>query len=138
MLELQLPWLELAILIPLLGTLALLFVRDPETAWKRMLVICSLVFLCAVGAWLDFSHLHTFEAHDHWDIVSRLLGPDAIVIDELSAPLIPLAALLYLLTVVSTLRTKVRRFPFAWTLVSESILLATLSSRDHWETACMN
>ncbi len=132
MLELQLPWLELAILIPLLGTLALLFVRDPETAWKRMLVICSLVFLCAVGAWLDFSHLHTFEAHDHWDIVSRLLGPDAIVIDELSAPLIPLAALLYLLTVVSTLRTKVRRFPFAWTLVSESILLATLSCRDPW------
>ncbi len=54
------------------------------------------------------------------------------MIDELSAPLLPLAALLYLLTVVSTLRTKVRRFPFTWTLFSEAILLATLSCREPW------
>ena len=130
--ELHLPWLELAIVIPLFGTLAVMFVRDPELAWKRMLVICSLTFLCAVGAWLDFGGMHTFEAHDHWDLISHWLGDDAIVIDELSAPLLPLASLLYLLTVVSTLRTKVRRFPFTWILFSEAVLLATLSCREPW------
>jgi NADH-quinone oxidoreductase subunit M len=130
--ELQLPWLELAILIPLLGTFAVMFVRDPETAWERALVVCSLTFVCAAGAWLDFGSMNTFEAHDQWDVTSRWLGPDIVVIDELSAPLLPLAALLYLLTVVSTLRTKVRRFPFAWTLFSEAVLLTTLSCRAPW------
>ena len=130
--ELQLPWLELAIFIPLFGTLGVMFVRDPETAWKRVLVVCSLSFICTVGAWLDFSRLHRFEAHDHWDLISGSLGTDAVVIDEFSAPLLPLAALLYLLTVVSTLRTKIRRFPFTWILFSEAVLLATLSCRAPW------
>jgi len=130
--ELQLPWLELAILIPFVGALAVMFVRDPEIAWERVLVACSLTFVCTVGAWLDFSSMHAFEAHDHWDVTSSLLGPDAVLVDELSAPLLPLASLLYLLTVVSTLRTKVRRFPFAWTMFSEAILMATLSCRQPW------
>ncbi len=130
--ELNLPWVELAILIPLIGTLAVAFVHDPEAAWKRMIVICSLTFVCAVGAWIDFNNMHTFEAHDHWDLVSPWLGNDAVVIDELSAPLLPLASLLYLLTVVSTLRTKVRQFPFTWILFSEAVLLATLSCREPW------
>lgn len=130
--ELQLPWLELAILIPLAGTLSVLFVRDPERAWRRTLVIFSLAFLCAVGAWLDFDRLNTFEARDHWMTSAPWLGKDIVVIDELSAPLLPLAALLYLLTVVSTLRTKVRRVPFAGLLFSEAILLAMLSCREPW------
>lgn len=130
--ELQLPWLELAILIPFLGMLAVLFVRDPEAAWRRTLVLCSLTFVCAVGAWLDFHNLHTFEAHDHWNLISPWLGDNVVVIDELSAPLLPLAALLFLLTVVSTLRTKVRRVPFAWLLFSEALLLAMLSCREPW------
>ncbi len=130
--ELQLPWLEMAILVPLLGTLAVMFVRDPETAWKRVLVVCGLTFVCTVGAWLDFGRMHIFQARDHWDFVSQWLGRDAVVIDELSAPLLPLAALLYLLTAVSTLRTKVRRVPFAWVLLSEAVLLATLSCREPW------
>ncbi|MCA9268501.1 MAG: oxidoreductase [Planctomycetales bacterium] len=130
--ELQLPWLELAILTPLVGMLAVFLVRDPEAARERTLIVATLTFACTVGAWLDFTNMHDFEAHDHWDFISRWLGPDAVVIDELSAPLLPLAALLFLLTVVSTLRTKVRRFPFLWTLFSEAVLLALLSCREPW------
>ena len=130
--ELHLPWLELTILLPLFGTFAVMFVRDPETAWERVLVICSLSFVCATGAWLDFNNMHAFEAHDHWSMASAWLGNNAVVIDELSAPLLPLASLLYLLTVVSTLRTKIRRFPFTWILFSEAVLLATLSCREPW------
>jgi NADH-quinone oxidoreductase subunit M len=76
--------------------------------------------------------LQTFQAHDPWDILSHLLGRHLLVIDELSAPLLPLAALLYLLTAVATLRTKVRRFSFPGTLASEAILLATLSCKESW------
>lgn len=130
--QLELPWLELAILIPLLGAMAVALTRDPESAWRRVLGICGLTFACTVGAWLDFNRMHTFEAHDHWDLITPWLGKDVVVIDELSAPLLPLAALLYLLTAASTLRTKVRRFPFASALFSESVLLALLSCRQGW------
>ncbi len=130
--QLHLPWMEIAILVPLIGGLAVIFVRDPEAAWKYSLAICGLAFVLTVAAWLDFGLLKTFEAHDHWDLTSRWLGPDAVVIDELNAPLLPLAALLYVLMIVATLRTKMWRFPFAASLFSESILLATLSCRNPW------
>jgi NADH-quinone oxidoreductase subunit M len=132
MLELHFPWLELSILLPIVGALAAGCVHDPEIAQRRALWTCLATLACTVGQWFDFSTLHTFEAHDHWDLLSPLLGKDAVVIDELSAPLLPLAALLYLLIVVATLRTKVHRFPFAWTLISEAILLSTLSCRAPW------
>src|SRR5690606_31953456 len=72
------------------------------------------------------------EAHDHWDLFELAFHKDVFVVDELSAPLLPLAALLYVMTVLSTLRTKVNRFSFGWTLTSEAILLATLSCRQPW------
>jgi NADH-quinone oxidoreductase subunit M len=65
-------------------------------------------------------------------VTRRVFHRDVFVVDELSAPLLPLAALLYLMTVLSTLRTKVSRFSFGWTLASQAILLATLSCRQPW------
>lgn len=132
MLELHLPWLEMAIGIPLVGAVVVALARDPEAARRRAIGVCAATLVCAVGEWLDFGLLHTFEAHDRGDLLSHLFGPDAVVIDELSAPLIPLAAFLYLLVVGVTLRTKASRFPFAWTLVSESLTLALLSCRAPW------
>ncbi len=130
--ELHLPWLELSILVPLLGAIAVGLLRNREAAHKLSIVICSFTFLFAAGEWIDFSTLQTFEAHDHWDAIEFVFHKDVFVIDELSAPLLPLAALVYLMTVLSTLRTKVNRFSFGWTLVSLAILLATLSCREPW------
>ncbi|QDU37540.1 NAD(P)H-quinone oxidoreductase chain 4 1 [Maioricimonas rarisocia] len=132
MIELHLPWLECAILLPLLGVAWLAGTRDADRIRRRCIAVTSLTLLCTVGAWQDFATLHQFEAHDRWDVVSRLLGDEVLIIDELSAPLLPLSALLYLMTTVATLRTKVRRFSFGRALVSESILLATLSCRSPW------
>ncbi len=132
MLELHLPWLELCLITPLAGALLVWRQRDPEVAWKRALTIAGITFLFTFCAWEDFGALHTFDAHDHWDAVSQWLGDDAVVIDELSAPLLPLAALLYFLITLATPRTKIRRFPFASTLVSLSMLLAMLTCRQPW------
>jgi NADH-quinone oxidoreductase subunit M len=132
MLELHLPWLELAIVTPLIGSLIVAFVRDPAAAWRYTLIVTGITLFFALGAWEDFNTLHVFEAHDHWDFITPLLGPEAVVIDELSAPLLPLAALLHFLVTLATPGTKVRRFPFAGSLVSETLLLALLSCRDPW------
>lgn len=130
--ELHLPWLELTVLVPLLGALVVGRVRESEVARKWSLAFCGVALAFAAGAWQDFHFLHVHEAHDHWDVLEWLTGRDLLVLDELSAPLLPLAAMLYLLTALATLRTKVRRFSFAWTLFREAMILATLSCKEPW------
>ncbi|MAT15237.1 MAG: oxidoreductase [Planctomyces sp.] len=130
--EMHLPWLEISILLPLLGAVWLSTFRNPERARRLSIAFAALTFVCTVGEWIDFVSLKTYEAHDHWDIVARLFHKNIFVVDELSAPLLPLGALLYFMTILSTLRTKVNRFSFGWTLFSLSILMATLSCREAW------
>lgn len=130
--ELHLPWLEVSIFIPLLGALWVRWVGDGPMARRHTIVICTFAFLGALGEWIDFNTLKTFEAHDHWDVVERIFHRDVFVVDELSAPLLPLAALIFLVTVLSTPRRKVHQGFFAQTLISEAILLATFSCRASW------
>lgn len=130
--ELHLPWLELSVFLPLLGAIWVSRIRNRDQARTHTIVICLLALICTTGEWFDFALLNAFEAHDHWDVFQYVFHRDVFVIDELSAPLLPLGALLYLTTVMTTLRTKVNRFSFGWTLFSESILLATLACRQPW------
>jgi NADH-quinone oxidoreductase subunit M len=129
--ELRLPWLELLVAIPLVGAVCVGVLRDRAAARQWSLAFCGAAFACGLGAWQDFVWLHASVAHDRWDVVSRL-GSDWLVIDALSAPLLPLAALLHLLTVTATLRIKMRRFSFSLTLLSLAIVLATLCCRQPW------
>jgi len=132
MIELHLPWLEIAIVLPLLGAAWVSRLRDPEQAQRHSLVFSEATLVCAAGAWLDFGSFHAIEAHDRWSLFWHALHAEPLVIDELSAPLLPMAAIVYFVTSVATLRTKVRRFSFGSMLVSEAILLATLSCRHPW------
>lgn len=137
MTSLDLPWLQLAMVVPLVGALWVSRVRDPDRARRYGLVVSGLTLLLAVGAWRDFASLDRFQAQDRWDVVEQIAHEDVLVIDELSAPLLPLAALVYFLTVLATLRTKARRFSFAVTLVSEALLLAMLSCKLPWVIALL-
>lgn len=130
--ELHFPWLELSIVIPMIGAVICGLMKDPVTAQRVAVVIGGLTLFCATGEWLDFATLATWQAHDHWDVIQWIFHRDFFVIDELSAPLLPVAALLYLMTMLSTLRTKVGRFSFGLTLISEAIVLATLSCHSYW------
>lgn len=130
--ELHFPWMECSILIPLLGAAWVSVLRDRNRARRYSILFCCITLITAIGEWTDFIQLGVFEAHDRWDILQMVFGKNVFVVDELTAPLLPLSALLYLMTVLSTLRTKVNRFSFGWTLVAESILLATFSCRSPW------
>lgn len=135
--NLDLPFLELSVLIPLFGAVWVSRFKDPDRAQRHCQVFGALTLLCALGAWQDFilvsgDHLPA-EVNDPWDVLIRFgHGKHLLTIDALSAPLLPLIALLYLLTTLSTHRTKIRRFSFAWTLVSEGIILAAFSCKEPW------
>jgi NADH-quinone oxidoreductase subunit M len=130
--ELRFPWLALAVLLPAIGAVWARFTRDPDVARRRSLVASGLAVACSLAAWLDFGTLRAVEARDPGDLLGLLLGRDFLVIDALSAPKLPLAALLYFLTHLATLRTKVREFSFVRSLGSEAILLATLACKLPW------
>ncbi len=132
MTDLHLPWLEGTILLALLGALAVSRARDPHQGRTWCLIASGLVLLGTTGAWLDFEQIHAVQADDAWHLLSRLVGHEILVIDQLSAPLLPLVAMLYFLTTLTTLGTKVRRFSFASTLISEAIMLAIFSCKEPW------
>ena len=132
MIELHLPWLELAVLAPLVGAIVALGIKDAEKTRLIAIFFSGLALIFALSAWEDFNTLKVFEAHDRWDLVSPFLGPDALVVDEFNAPLLALTALMFFLTPLATLRTKLKRFPFRMNLVSEFLMLATLACRSPW------
>ena len=130
--ELHFPWLEISILLPLFGGLFVWLRGNREDSRIYAIGISGATLALAMGEWIDFAQLGAFEAHDHWDVIEAIFHQDVFVIDELSAPLLPLAALGFFVTILSTLRTKAARFSFAATLLSESIVLATFSCRASW------
>ncbi|QEG21056.1 proton-conducting transporter transmembrane domain-containing protein [Mariniblastus fucicola] len=132
MLELHLPWLELAILTPLVGVVVSLFNKNAEQTRLVAIVFSGLSLAMGIGAWEDFNTLKVFEAHDRWDLVEPLFGPDVVVIDEFNAPLLALTSLMFFLTPLATLRTKIKRFPFRMNLISQFLMLSTLACRGPW------
>ncbi|MCC9608488.1 oxidoreductase [Blastopirellula sp. JC732] len=120
MAELHAPWLELAVLVTLAGSILTAAIQDRSSCQRVCLAICIVAQLLALGGCVDFfasgADAGSFAA----------LGSLGLVIDDLSSPLIPLAALQFLLTVLSTLKTKVGRFSFSAALFSEGIAFALL------------
>lgn len=132
MTELHLPWLELAVLVPLLGAAWVARLQNPTAARRRAVVCCCLTLVAATAAWQDFRAVHVAEATGLGHVPRRLTGHDLLVLDRFSAPLLPLTALLYLLTTLATLGAKVQRFSFSRALVSEAVVLAALGTREPW------
>lgn len=130
--ELHFPWIEVSILVPLFGALWIHLVGSRQCALKHAIAICGLTLCLTVGELVDFVWIGSFEAHDHWLFLDWLFHRDIFVVDELSAFQLPLAALIFLVTVMSTLRTKAPRFSLKLALISESLVLATFSCRSSW------
>lgn len=130
---LHFPWLEMSVLIPLFGALGLAWLKPSrQTARAVGIVIATLALGCTLTEWIDFLKLGAFEAHDQWSFFGVPYLTDVLMIDELSAPLIPLASLIFLIVILATLSDKVQRFSFSRTLFSEAIVLATFSCCASW------
>jgi NADH-quinone oxidoreductase subunit M len=129
MIEFRIPWLTLALLIPLAGAWLVRAQRDRQQAAWWGAATSLLTLLATLGAWGEYIAMGASVAHDP---LAHASGWEGLVFDALNAPLIPLAALLYLLVAIATLRAKPRRFSFSGALASEAILLATLMVRTPW------
>src|SRR5690348_16519615 len=104
--ELHVPWLEMAILAPVLGASWVGRLRDLDLARKWSVLFSSIALAAAAGAAVDFAFLGAREATDCWSISANLLGRELFVIDQLNSPLLPLVALLYFLTIIAKVRAQ--------------------------------
>lgn len=128
------PWLHAAIGLPLVAAFIVHWMRDSARARLTSLFVSGLAFVCTVGGWVHLAYMHhsspNSDSHSLWD--GTLIG-----VDDLNAPLLPLVALLFFLTVLATIGVKVQRVSFTSMLFSEALVLATLACRQPWALIAM-
>ncbi len=132
MTELHLPWLELAVLVPLLGAALVNQISHAERSRTWCVGIALVTFLLSLGGFLDFLTIGSKIVEDRWHLTQSLFGRDFFELDAFAAPLLPLTSLIFLLTAFATLNTKIRRFSFVGMLISESIVLAMFCCKEPW------
>src|SRR5437667_390848 len=124
-------WLEYAIAIPLIGFLWVSRIRDPYRAagwgigFMALALICSL--LSCIGWYTGYS-----VSENLWSLQPKLFGRMIFAVDELSAPLPAMSALIHFLTALATSRAKMRRFSYSWSLAAEANRIAIFGCKDPW------
>lgn len=137
---LALPWLELSVVIPLVGAAWVWRLRDANRASRACLAFAGITVACSLAVWAGHwtgavpsaNWRERVSQGGPWDLSPRLFGRAVLGVDELSAPLIPLIALFHFLTALATARTKMARFSFAWLLGGGSIRIAAFACLDPW------
>jgi NADH-quinone oxidoreductase subunit M len=125
------PWLEVSIAVSLVGSVWVSRFRNSVRAFGWGLAFTAAALFCALLACLGF-YLGPAPVGVGWSVQPYLFGRQLFAVDELSAPLVVLVALLHFLTALATGRTKMRRFSLSWSLASEALRLATFASQDPW------
>jgi NADH-quinone oxidoreductase subunit M len=122
------PWLELAVAVPLAGAVAVGAVRDPYQAGRWCLALTGATFGCALLAGLGY-----YLGYDPGrEVLPRVLGRSPLAVDELTAPLLPTVAALHFLTVLATARTKAARVSYGWLLAGDALRVAAFGCTDPW------
>ncbi len=128
--ELSLFWIEAAALVAAVGSLCVVRVRDPLRAWRWGLLFTAFALVFSILAGLEFYGHWPSSGNLQWSQQLRPWGTEWFGVDELSAPLFPLVALLHFFTVFATGRTKVRRFSLSLSLAALAVGLATFACQE--------
>ena len=120
------PWLELAIVVALIGALGSVALRDVAASFRWGVCCCTAILGCTIMAW----SAHTL--HRVTTPPFTLIGRPVLTVDGLSGSLAAITALLYFLTILATGRTRMRQFSITWSLVSEAMQIAAFGCADPW------
>ena len=115
-----LPWLEIAVAIPLALALPVSLIRDKLLALRVCTAACACALAATLAAWSA-----------HYAGLDGGGGP-IFRIDALSAPLLPAIALLHFLMAMTTSSWKAESFGAARYLLSLSLRLAVFATEDPW------
>jgi NADH-quinone oxidoreductase subunit M len=128
--ELTAPWIEFATLSPLIFALICSRISSANLRWVVAVLGSLIALVLTLLCWSEFARMNVFEVIDPNSLTKMRFGRELFVIDELSAPLLPLIATLYFAVILLTPAGKLDRFPFGLSLASLSMTLGMLSSRS--------
>jgi NADH-quinone oxidoreductase subunit M len=126
------PWLELSVCIPLAGSVCIARLRNLVAAQRWCFAFAAVTLACTLLVFVGQASGFSPTGASEWDTQLQLFGVRFLEVDALSAPLLPLVALLHLLTVLTTARTKFPHDSFAWMLCLEAVRLATFGCKIPW------
>ena len=126
---LQLPWTEIAIVTPILGGLIVTLIPNIELAGKWTF---SVTLLTLVATLLALVAVHNTVPDTGLDLCGNWFGRCIFRLDTFSAPLLPMVAILHVLTVLATSQVKRNRMSFAGHLFGEGLRLAVFACIDPW------
>ncbi|HXV83045.1 MAG TPA: proton-conducting transporter membrane subunit [Candidatus Binatia bacterium] len=122
------PWLLASITVAMGGAAWVRQQQDTARAYLAAVISAMVVLLLVCAAEVDLRLVE--QPGVAVDPLSRWLGWPILALDALNSLLLPYAALLSLLLLVAAPRVNMKQFSLARTLVSEAIVLATLSCRE--------
>lgn len=128
--NIEIPWIDVALLAVLSGSVAMPFVRRPLARRGVASLASGLAFLCCSIEFFRESWPELLGGTRQVELVSRLVGQPLIGVDSLNAPLLALVSLIFFVVLSTTLASKLQRFPFGMNLLSEFLMLMALSSLD--------
>lgn len=111
------PWLDLTLLSPLIGAGVVAFIRTPAVASRCALAFLLVTLAAATAAALTFTGALPRRGH-------------VFATDDLSAPMLPVLALLHLLTMLGTAKARVSPLFCTRLLLAALISLAAVSCHD--------
>jgi NADH-quinone oxidoreductase subunit M len=125
------PWLELTVLVPIVGAVGAACCRDGGVRRQWGSAATAAALLCALLTWLG----HESGGSAAWEAIPSLLGFRLFALDGLSAPLLPLVALIAFLIAHSATGPDGSRWNVALLLVAEAAQLAAFGTTDAWAVA---
>ena len=108
-----LSWLELTLLLPILGALVVSFIKIPAVAMRTSLSFFIAVLLTAAATNLAFSG-------------TKIAWLKHFAVDDLAAPMLPVLALLHLLTLLGTAKSRVSPMFCVRLLIAAFVQIALL------------
>lgn len=112
--------LDVTLILPLVGAVVVAFIKAPADAFRCCFGFVVVTFVCGCGASLEYLSVPN-------DVIRN---DDIFAIDNLTAPMIPMLAMLHLLTLMGTAKSHVTISFCMRLLLAEFINLSIVSSHS--------
>jgi NADH-quinone oxidoreductase subunit M len=122
------PWLELALIAPVLGSVLAARCRDPRSAWRIAFSSSAATFACAALASIGHVGQIAPGGLSHNDVIYRILGGRVVGLDDVNAALVPFVALIHLVIIAGTTGGKATHLSFGGLLALEAVHVATFAA----------
>jgi NADH-quinone oxidoreductase subunit M len=121
MIFVEVPFFDLAVLVPLLGAAWVVAAKDGQTARRRAMVLSAASFVSVLSLWAS---VEAGQDRRRTSILNSPFDRPVFALDDMSAPIAAAASFIHLLAIIVVSRLKCAKFPFARAVVAQAVFVA--------------